>query len=151
MHDIDTAVASGPVVLPGDTWDLLPADPDDRVLGLLTLFAGGADVWTDVDKQFVLDLRAVVENRAIDVRRIDRGEYALSRVNGVLYVAVTDHDTRVTIEGAPAEDVFLSKVQQFVDRRTAADARYYLTRAAIFLVTVAVCAAIWIAAPHVIA
>lgn len=151
MHDIDTAVASGPVVLPGDAWELSPAEPEYRILGILTMSAGETEVWTHVDQQFLLDLRAVVDNRAADVPPIDRGDYTVSRLNGVLYVAVTDEETGVMIEGSPDDDTFLATVQTRLEARRAADARYYLTRAAIFLATVAGCAAIWIAAPHVIA
>lgn len=149
MNDIN---ANHPVVLPGDAWDLSPADPELRILGVLTLSAGTTDAWIYVDRQFLHDVRAIIENRAADTPRTEGDGYEVSKVNDVLYVAVTDQHTNVTVECAPEyEEDFLATVQRLLDRRRDVDARYYLTRAAILLVTVAVIAAIWIAAPHVIA
>lgn len=108
MDDLDAAA----VVLPADAWDLSPADPGHRVVGVLTLSAGETDVWAYVDQQFVLDLRNIVASRASDVPSVEGDGYAVSRTNGVLYVAVTDEETGVTIEGSPLDEaLFLTTVQ----------------------------------------
>ena len=145
----DTAGASDPMVLPGDAWDLSPADPEFRILGILALSAGETVAENLVDQEFLIDLRRLVESDDADMPRVVGQGYSISKIDGVLYIAVTDDVTNVTVECAPTDEAaFLSEVQARLDARRAADARYYSTRAAILLVTVATAIAAVLALVH---